>query len=415
MIGTLTSSSPFSSTNFVPQDFPAGIFPCGGTEIFPRKTFQFHLCLYSLHSRILNPFPLRSSPIISCSQQTNIEAAEFEGLKKSTIRTVRVRFQLRKECVFGEHFFIVGDDPVFGGLWDPEYALPLNWSDGHVWTLDLDLPVGRLVEFKFVLKARTGEILWQPGPNRALETWETNKSIRVCEDWDNADLQMMIDEDLVTLNQQVERPEQSVRLVTTDVSSNGAKEEEQVLFGTVQEKFSQVVVVDVGYVRSDDSDENLSSNRQSEKNMETSNGALTARLVQEENVTKEAMFTEEEAPVLVPGLIPLSDLENEVVNEAINEGKAETFPEVGKKEETKRERNEKGKGKMKAISLFEKSEREAIKGVEKMQYNAAEEEMQQQQQRLEAESLGTPNVLLEKDIQWGRRTLYKLLSNFGLF
>lgn len=51
---------------------------------------------------------------------------------------MRVRFQLRKECVFGEHFFILGEHPVFGGgLWDPENALPLNWSDGHVWTLDL--------------------------------------------------------------------------------------------------------------------------------------------------------------------------------------------------------------------------------------------------------------------------------------
>lgn len=39
--------------------------------------------------------------------------------------------------MFGEHFFILGDDPVFGGLWDPENALPLTWSDGHVWTVDL--------------------------------------------------------------------------------------------------------------------------------------------------------------------------------------------------------------------------------------------------------------------------------------
>lgn len=272
--------------------------------------------------------------------------------------------------------------------------------------------------------------MWQPGPNRALETsWETNKSIRVCEDWDNADLQMMIDDDFVPLSQQVKRPEQSVRLITTHVSSNGAKEEEQVLGTSAQQKSSQAVVVDVGYL--------------SEKNMETtSNGALTARLLQEEIVTK----NEEEAPVLVPGLIPLSDLENEQVNEAINEGKAETFPEVitlkfhvpvflfsnrlnrnallctffvsfnewrsdlqvGKKEETKTDRKEKGK--IKAISLFE---REAIKGVEKMQHNASEEEMLQQ--RLETDLVGTPNVLLEKDIQWGRRTLYKLLSNFGLF
>jgi len=212
---------------------------------------------------------------------------------------------LRKECVFGEHFFIVGDDPVFGGLWDPETALPLNWSDGNVWTVDLDLPVGRLVEFKLLLKAQTGEILWQPGPNRALETWETNKTIRICEDWDNADLQMMIEEDFVPY---------------TNISSIGSEDEDEVL-GSVQQNSSVVAVENAGYV-SDESAQNSSFSIQSEKTMEPSNGALTAR-----EVIKEAMFTEEESPVLVPGLIPLSDLDNEQV-EVINEGKAETFPEV---------------------------------------------------------------------------------------
>lgn len=89
----------------------------------------------------------------------------------------------------------------------------------------------------------------------------------------------------------------------------------------------------------------------------------------------------------------------------------EAVMQVDKNQETKEERNDKGK--VKAVSQFEKSEQEAVKGVEKMHYNAAEEEIQQ---GLETEALlGTPHVLLEKDIQWGRRELYKLLSNFGLF
>lgn len=186
-----------------------------------------------------------------------------------------------------------------------------------------------MVEFKFILKATTGEVLWQPGPNRALETWETNKTIRVCQDWDNADLQMMIEEDFVPLNQEenqldipivadnITHPQQSMSL-NTNVSSDGAEEDDEVL-STVQQNSSVVVVENAGY---DESAENSTSDIESENTMEPSNGALTAR-----EVTKEAMFTEEESPVLVPGLIPLSDLENEEV-EVINEGKAETFPEV---------------------------------------------------------------------------------------
>ncbi|CAN7004407.1 hypothetical protein IGI04_008793 [Brassica rapa subsp. trilocularis] len=415
--GTLTSSSSSSSSStakIILEAFPAEIFRRGGAsaEIFPRKTSHLKLLrVDSVHGRILKPIPLRSSSI-----KANIEEEDAET-EASPGRTVRVRFQLRKECVFGEHFFILGDHPVFGGgLWDPENALPLNWSDGHVWTLDLELPVGRLVEFKFILKAQTGEILWQPGPNRAIETWETSKTIRICEDWENADLQMMREEDFVPFDQEeeeqssfildmplvAENVNQSVTLLT-DASSNGAEEEVEVL-DAVQQISSVVIVENEGYVSDDEPEEN-------------SSGALSA--CQDGNVIEEAMFSEEESPVLVPGLFPPSDLDSEEVSgpitqvsvEVINEGKAETFPEVDKKQGIKRERNDKEK--IKAVTLFEKSEQEAVKGEEKMNYNAAEEE--QQQQGLETEALlGTPHVLLEKDIQWGRRKLYKLLSNFGL-
>lgn len=51
-------------------------------------------------------------------------------------KTVRVKFKLHKECAFGQHFLIVGDDPVFG-LWDPSDGAPLDWSDGHVWTAEV--------------------------------------------------------------------------------------------------------------------------------------------------------------------------------------------------------------------------------------------------------------------------------------
>lgn len=49
---------------------------------------------------------------------------------------VRVEFQLLKDCDFGEQFLIVGDDPKLG-LWNPLDALPLTWSDGHIWTVEL--------------------------------------------------------------------------------------------------------------------------------------------------------------------------------------------------------------------------------------------------------------------------------------
>lgn len=51
-------------------------------------------------------------------------------------KTVRVRIKLLKECTFGEHFLVVGDDPILG-LWDPSEGVPLDWSEGHVWTAEV--------------------------------------------------------------------------------------------------------------------------------------------------------------------------------------------------------------------------------------------------------------------------------------
>lgn len=49
---------------------------------------------------------------------------------------MHVKFQLQKECSFGQQFLIVGDDPILGS-WDPERAIPMDWSDGNVWSVEL--------------------------------------------------------------------------------------------------------------------------------------------------------------------------------------------------------------------------------------------------------------------------------------
>ncbi|KAL0344469.1 UNVERIFIED_CONTAM: hypothetical protein Sradi_4278200 [Sesamum radiatum] len=121
-------------------------------------------------------------------------------LKKSRqftqLKTVHIRFKLQKQCAFGQQFLVVGDDPVLG-LWDTSDAVPLNWSDGHVWIADIEVPSGKALTYKFILKGDTSTISWQPGPDRILETWDTDKTITVFEDWDNPELRNIAEEELV--------------------------------------------------------------------------------------------------------------------------------------------------------------------------------------------------------------------------
>ncbi|XP_014516815.1 uncharacterized protein LOC106774358 [Vigna radiata var. radiata] len=139
-------------------------------------------------------FPVHAVP---SKDQVDLETAEPEAQNNEQTnesKFVRVAFELQKDCDFGEQFLIVGDDPTLGS-WDPLEALPMTWSEGHVWTAEQDMPVGKSIQFKFILKGKEGDIIWQPGPDRVINTWETVNTITVCEDWENAELQKITEED----------------------------------------------------------------------------------------------------------------------------------------------------------------------------------------------------------------------------
>ncbi|KAF6990396.1 hypothetical protein CFC21_007591 [Triticum aestivum] len=108
--------------------------------------------------------------------------------------TVRVRFVLKERCNFGQSFQMVGDDPALG-LWEPARAVALDWSEGHNWTVEKDLPANRLIEFKFLLQDSLGKFHWQNGPNTTLQTGETTKTLVVYEDWGNAKNQKVAEEE----------------------------------------------------------------------------------------------------------------------------------------------------------------------------------------------------------------------------
>lgn len=50
--------------------------------------------------------------------------------------TVKVKFELQRQCHFGQQFNVVGDDAQFGN-WEPTAAIPMNWSAGHVWSTEV--------------------------------------------------------------------------------------------------------------------------------------------------------------------------------------------------------------------------------------------------------------------------------------
>ncbi|GLT37592.1 hypothetical protein SLA2020_119000 [Shorea laevis] len=156
-------------------------------KMAPNPRLFFHLV--SVQHKSLHPVP----PSASLLPESEVSLETTSEHQEDFSKKVHVKFQLQKECKFGEYFLMVGDDPVFG-LWDPESGIPMNWSEGHVWNVELDIPVGKSINFKFILKSSSGEIIWQPGQDRNLTTWESENTITVCEDWENAQCQKTMEE-----------------------------------------------------------------------------------------------------------------------------------------------------------------------------------------------------------------------------
>ena len=70
------------------------------------------------------------------------------------------------------------------------------------------MPAGKSIQFKFILKGKGGGIIWQPGSDRVINTLETMNRITVSEDWENAELQEIIEED------QLAQPNEEPQLVS---------------------------------------------------------------------------------------------------------------------------------------------------------------------------------------------------------
>eukprot|EP00252_Welwitschia_mirabilis_P016935 TRINITY_DN37692_c0_g1_i1.p1 TRINITY_DN37692_c0_g1~~TRINITY_DN37692_c0_g1_i1.p1 ORF type:complete len:222 (-),score=66.62 TRINITY_DN37692_c0_g1_i1:38-673(-) len=106
--------------------------------------------------------------------------------KDQDLCMVKVKFLLQRRCNFGQQFSITGSHPHLGS-WDPKAAIPLEWSEGDIWSVEMNIPAGKKIEYKFILKGKNGEITWQPGSNRIFEASTYETSLIVSSKWEKED------------------------------------------------------------------------------------------------------------------------------------------------------------------------------------------------------------------------------------
>jgi hypothetical protein len=118
-----------------------------------------------------------------------VAAPTAKYLVKAEYGSVTIRFAVSKPCEFGSRLGIVGSLGQLG-LWDASQALQLEWSDGHVWRGEIDVPLsdllesppGEQVEYKYVIQGKDGAVYWMEGENLHLPPLEYGTTALVVQD-----------------------------------------------------------------------------------------------------------------------------------------------------------------------------------------------------------------------------------------
>ncbi|GAA0153318.1 amylase [Lithospermum erythrorhizon] len=393
---------------------------------FSQRSFnhaKFSVCVLS-SSGVQTGLQQEDNP----GDETTPEAKESES--------VRVKFELRRECLFGQHFFLVGDDPTFGS-WDPSEAIPLNWSDGHIWYVELDICVGKSIKYKFILNQGDGTILWQPGEDRVLETFQTGKTIKVTDNWDNIEPEVAEEEWSPGLFEQIVA-DSDMQLVADNLTviSEYTKDDTTDKDPRDDEETSTIPVEML-------SSENLKKTVAMKNHEETGEVEVVTEIIEpyanknklvhsysseevDENILSNAKNNEnvdynEDFPVLVPGLIPLPKAASEEPEADRIEEKAFVSDLYHESDIIEEVNVTELCGSSQAIQILEEELAMGSTnspGASTVMINSNAVQPLENTQSAKDKQVSEPplqNDILECDFQWGKKSLQKILMALGLF
>ncbi len=82
---------------------------------------------------------------------------------------MKVSFKIDYQTTWGQVLYVSGSTTDFGE-WDHSRALKMNSFVPGEWEVDCKFPSGKVVEYKYLIKDENGNLTWEGGKNRVLET-----------------------------------------------------------------------------------------------------------------------------------------------------------------------------------------------------------------------------------------------------
>lgn len=126
---------------------------------------------------------LGAAPSVSLPARRSIIRRFKEDVAEApTSEKVKVSFKVPHHVEFGENICVVGAHDTLGS-WDVGSSVPLNWSEGDVWTAQLELPLDTgAVEYKYIIKSEQ-KIKWMPCNNLVLEVPGAIAEVSIEDNW----------------------------------------------------------------------------------------------------------------------------------------------------------------------------------------------------------------------------------------
>lgn len=171
--------------------------------------------------------------------------------------------------------------------------------------------MGKSIQYKILLKKQTGEILWQPGSDRSIQTWDTENVITVTEDWDTAEAQQISEDEQIS-DENEEVTNRSLVLASILDSSKNDK-----LDRVPKDNFSGAEDKTEVHLKQNSSSHTVKNGSNSVRSTQRKVSAFRKSNEQKGKAdTKEGNFViADEGPVLVPGLsLPVSSSEDDFAN-----------------------------------------------------------------------------------------------------
>ncbi|MFD5583450.1 carbohydrate-binding module family 20 domain-containing protein [Streptomyces sp. NPDC127063] len=92
-------------------------------------------------------------------------------------------FAVNATTTMGQNIYVVGDNAALGS-WAPAAALKLDPAAYPVWKLDVTLPAGTSIQYKYIRKDAAGNVTWESGANRTATVPSSGK-ITLNDTWRN--------------------------------------------------------------------------------------------------------------------------------------------------------------------------------------------------------------------------------------